>query len=140
MSWTEQEYEAYLKRRGHLPTLTPPTPLWDTLLARPSLRQRREQRFLADVMAAATVHGFLTYHTYDSRRSAAGFPDCVFVRAARRGRTGRVIFAELKSATGKLAAAQQRWLDLLAHSVPGVEAYCWRPADFDAVLAILARR
>ena len=47
------------------------------------------------IVQMARVLGWLVYHTFDSRRSAAGFPDLVMVR------NGRLIFAELKSATGK---------------------------------------
>ena len=49
-----------------------------------------------------------------------GFPDLCMVRG------GRIIFAELKSATGVVEAAQERWLDELA--LTPAETYVWRPA------------
>jgi hypothetical protein len=72
------------------------------------------------------------YHTHDSRHSPAGFPDLVLVRPPR------VIFAELKTATGRVTADQWRWRDLL-DGCPGVECYLWRPYDRDEILRVLAR-
>jgi hypothetical protein len=71
------------------------------------------------------------YHTFDSRRSASGFPDLVLVRE-------RVIFAELKSETGKLSAAQADWLAAL--EAAGAETYVWRPSDVVDVMQALRRR
>lgn len=66
----------------------------------------------------------LTYHVPDSRRvSAAGFPDWVLANPGQR----RVIYAELKSETGRLSPEQRRWLDVLTDS--GHEAHIWRPRD-----------
>lgn len=55
-----------------------------------------------------------------------GFPDLVLVKGER------LLFAELKSATGKLTPEQQAWLDAL-RQVPGIEAYVWRPTYWYAV-------
>ena len=79
------------------------------------------------------------YHTYDSRRSAEGFPDMVIVSHTRH----RLIFVELKSDAGRLTAAQQLWLSDLtaaggivydasatAFQRPIPEVYVWRPADW----------
>lgn len=41
--------------------------------------------------------------TFDSRHSAAGFPDCVFVRAPR------MLLVEFKSERGELSDAQRQW-------------------------------
>lgn len=82
------------------------------------------------VVTLARLHGWLAYHTYDSRRSEAGFPDLCLVRG------GRVIFAELKSEKGKVTAAQQRWIDALTASGT-VEVYLWRPSDLDDLDRIL---
>lgn len=41
----------------------------------------------------------LYYHTHDSRRSEAGFPDCVIAGK-------RIIFRELKSQSGRMSLAQ----------------------------------
>src|SRR5438132_4550516 len=50
-----------------------------------------------------------------------GFPDCVFVKPPR------IIFAELKSDSGKATVDQVLWLEDLKSS--GVESYCLRPTD-----------
>jgi hypothetical protein len=85
-----------------------------------------EKVFQGQVRKAAIVNGFLFYHTWNSMRSAAGFPDCVLVHPKK----GRLIFAELKSETGKVTPEQQSWIDALM-DVPGVEGYILRPSDFD---------
>jgi hypothetical protein len=92
-----------------------------------------EERLLARIRGLATQHGWLTYHTHNSRKSETGFPDLTLTKP------GRLIFAELKSHQGKLTPTQARWLDLLRHAVPGVEVYCWRPADFPTIVDILTR-
>lgn len=82
------------------------------------------------VTTLARLHGWLVYHTYDSRRSEAGFPDLTMVRK------DRVIFAELKSERGKVTQAQQTWLDALTGSGT-VEVYVWRPSDLDDLEEVL---
>lgn len=74
------------------------------------------------VMAIAAALGWtLRYHTFDSRRSNRGFPDCVFVRGER------IVFAELKSQKGRLRPEQREWLAGL-EATPA-ETHVWRPAD-----------
>jgi hypothetical protein len=67
----------------------------------------------------------------------AGFLDLVMVRG------DRIIFAELKSADGKLRAEQERWyLALLAWSAClGTAALVtvWRPTDWPEIEKILAK-
>ncbi len=48
------------------------------------------------------------YHTHDSRRSASGFPDLVV------STPWGPVFAEVKTATGRIAPAQREWLTDLA--------------------------
>jgi hypothetical protein len=67
--------------------------------------------------------GGLVYHTHDSRRSPAGFPDLVIAFP----RSGAIVFAELKSATGRVTPEQDEWHRALA--VRGA-MYVWRPADW----------
>ena len=86
-----------------------------------------ETAFLRSVISIAEDGGWLVYHTYDSRRSRAGFPDLVMTRA------GRTIFAELKSQKGRVKEPQQGWLDELSKTV-GVEVYLWRPSDLDDIV------
>jgi hypothetical protein len=90
-----------------------------------------EKTFMAQVMQLARVLGWRCYHTHDSRRSAAGFPDLVLVRE-------RVIYAELKSDKGTLKHEQEEWLDALRTA--GQEAWLWRPADWEDVVQVLTRK
>lgn len=64
----------------------------------------------------------------------AGMPDLILI-----GRKGQgVIFAELKTAKGKLSPVQEaRIAQLLAN---GCEVHIWRPADEDRVLKRLSTR
>lgn len=103
-----------------------------------------EKAFQAQVIQLAALHGWLCYHTFDSRRSAAGFPDLVLVR------DGRVIFAELKTERGKVSAHQRQWIDALLtttratwlYGAPDgvVSVYVWRPSQWNAIEATLATR
>lgn len=87
-----------------------------------------EAQLLAKIRYLGRFYGWRTYHTHDSRRSEPGFPDLVLVHAGQH----RVIFAELKTATGRTTPEQDAWLaDLTA---AGVEAYLWRPADLPRVI------
>lgn len=91
-----------------------------------------ERGFLAAVREAAAWAGWLIYHTHDSRRSPAGFPDLVLVRGTR------VVFAELKTEQGRVTPAQRRWLDALAAT--SAEAYLWRPSDWSTIESTLGLR
>lgn len=82
-----------------------------------------EKNLQSAVEKLARFSGWLVYHTHDSRRSPAGFPDLVMVS----GKRGRVIYRELKSAAGKLRPEQITWLDEL--TAAGEDAGVWRPAD-----------
>jgi len=85
-----------------------------------------ERAFQTAVVELALVFGWSVYHPWMSVRSAAGFPDLVMVRPPR------VVFAELKTERGRVTPAQEAWLALL-RACPGVEAYLWRPADWEAL-------
>jgi len=86
-----------------------------------------EKKFLQQVRDLASLCGWLTYHTYDSRRSPEGFPDLVLVRG------DRIIFAELKSEKGSVRPEQRMWLDAL-EKVCKVEVYLWRPHNWDEIV------
>jgi hypothetical protein len=62
----------------------------------------------------------------------AGWPDLFLCRERDR----RVIWVELKSATGRLTADQERVLGILRDA--GCEVYVWRPADVDRAYEVLA--
>ena len=77
------------------------------------------------------LYDWRVYHTFDSRRSAAGFPDLVLVRDL-------VIFAELKRVGEKPRPSQVEWLSDLAEA--GAETYVWTIDDLDEITRILGRR
>jgi hypothetical protein len=83
-----------------------------------------EKQFQAVVVASAQRHGWLVYHTYDSRRSEPGYPDLHLVHV----RAGQSVFRELKTETGRLSAQQTLWLGAL--NAVGVDADVWRPMDW----------
>ena len=89
-----------------------------------------EAEFQAAVITAAQERGWLAYHTHDSRRSPAGFPDLCLVHP-KRG----IIFAELKTAKGKVKGSQKKWLNAIEDA--GGAAHLWRPADWERILEIL---
>lgn len=91
-----------------------------------------EEVFQRQVLDLARLSGWRCYHTFDSRRSAAGFPDFVLVRPPV------VLFAELKSEAGRLRPEQAAWLEALV-ACEGVEARLWRPGDWPEVEETLAR-
>lgn len=86
-------------------------------------RAMTEAQLLACVTNLARLLGWQVMHPWISVRTAPGYPDLTLVR------DGRLIFAELKSDTGRLSAAQQEWLDALRR-VPCAEVYVWRCADW----------
>lgn len=91
-----------------------------------------EQAFQAQVLDLARLTGWLCYHTFDSRRSAPGFPDLVLVRPPV------IIFAELKTDAGTLRPEQHGWLDALG-ACPGVDVFLWRPGDWKRIEEVLRR-
>lgn len=92
-----------------------------------------ERDFQAQILHLARLAGWRSYHTFDSRRSTKGFPDLCLVRPPM------IVFAELKSETGKLRPEQREWLDALSR-VPGVAAKLWRPSDFEEIQTMLCER
>ncbi len=89
-----------------------------------------EKEFQQAVLEYAKLCGWMCYHTWSSIHSPAGFPDLVLVRPPR------VVFAELKVGKREPTPAQREWLILLA-SCAGVEAYLWRPDNWDEIAEIL---
>lgn len=92
-----------------------------------------EKPFQEQVLELARLSGWRCYHTHDSRRSAAGFPDLVMVRPPV------VLFAELKAEDGRLRPGQRGWLGVLERC-PGVVVRLWRPSDWPEIEETLARK
>ncbi len=107
-----------------------------------------EKAWQTTILDLAKLGGWRSYHTFDSRRSTAGFPDLVLVRPPE------LIFAELKAEKGKTTPEQEAWLEDLGvvaqcillnqDSLGGdeipVQVYVWRPSDFDDVRRTLLER
>lgn len=98
-----------------------------------------EDDFLKSVIDLAHIYKWKVAHFRHSLRSdgqyrtpvqgdGAGFPDLVLARE-------KVIFAELKSETGKLSSKQEEWVNSL--KTAGQEAYVWRPSDWENIVDIL---
>lgn len=96
---------------------------------RPDKRES-EAEFMQAVIRLAELCHFMVYHTYDSRRSNPGFPDLVLVK------DGRLIFAELKTASGRLSQYQRQWLFMLG-LVDGIEVAVWRPEHWPDIVNAL---
>ena len=95
--------------------------------AAPAIREKdlREQ-----IRSLVKIYGWRWAFTQYSLRSPKGLPDLQLVRPPR------LIYAELKSETGKLSPEQEAWLEDL-RGVPGVEVFVWRPHDIERVAEIL---
>ena len=87
-----------------------------------------EKDWQAHVVGVLRDHGWLVYHPYDSRRSAAGYPDLTAVHPER----GLLLLVELKTARGRCTADQRRWMKALG-GVVSVYNATWRPRDIDEV-------
>ena len=91
-----------------------------------------EREFQQKVIGLAERHGWRVYHTFDSRRSAPGWPDLSIARP------GQLILAELKTDAGKLRPEQAEWLELL-RTVEGIRVRLWRPSLWPAIVAELTQ-
>ena len=107
-----------------------------------------EKEWQTTVLDLAKLGGWRSYHTFDSRRSAAGFPDLVLTRPPE------LVFAELKAEKGRTTPEQEAWLEDLrvvaqcimlngeglgGDAIP-VQVYVWRPSDFAEVRRVLLER
>ena len=130
---TEAELEALAISRGGKVTRMAQAP--ETAPCGPAL-DCSEKEFHAAVIEAATKRGWTHYHTWRSDKSDKGWPDLVL---ARRGFNyhipGRIIFAELKSETGKMTEDQTEWCALILAARQ--EYYVWRPSNWSLILEIL---
>lgn len=87
--------------------------------------QMTEDELLAAVRQMATTFHWACYHTHDSRRSEAGFPDLVLCRPPR------LVLVELKTQAGSATRDQIAWAGLL-NACPQVEHYFFRPSHWSS--------
>ena len=98
----------------------------------PRLATLKERDWQKIVLALARQGGWVWHHELPSQRASGrwsthvsgetGFPDLVLVHPS-----GQIMFVELKTAKGKLSAAQEKWRRRLMDA--GCEVHVWRPAD-----------
>ena len=105
-----------------------------------SLSSLSERDWQAQVVELAGLCGWMVQHSRPAQigdrwmtaiTGNVGFPDLVLAH-----KTKGVVFAELKTDSGRVSTPQKEWRDTLAGHV---EYYLWRPSDYDAVLARLTR-
>ncbi len=95
-----------------------------------------EATLQARVEELLSYFGWEWFHDRDARQDRAGFPDIVACHAGcGPDGQGRVLYAELKTARGRLSAAQRRWRDALLAA--GADWRLWRPADWPRLVATL---
>ena len=89
-----------------------------------------EKELQEAVVELAQHLGYLVYHTHNSQRSAAGWPDLAICPDpdSSRSQARPTLFVELKSTKGKVTQAQATWLKALAAT--GLHVYVWRPYDW----------
>jgi hypothetical protein len=85
-----------------------------------------EADFMWQIIQLARLVGFKTYHPYDSRRSAVGYPDLTLVHAERRV----FLWVEVKRHDGILTPAQEGWRDAIRAA--GGDWRVWRPQDWES--------
>ena len=90
----------------------------------------KEKQFQAQVVKVARLYGWVALSTWNSKHSPAGEPDLRLIRPPR------VVFAELKTEKGRVTPAQREVMGLLS-LCPGVEAYLWRPSDWDEIVKVI---
>lgn len=92
-----------------------------------------EEEFQKRVVDFATMHGWMVYHTRDSRGSQEGFPDLVLVRGSK------LYFVELKKEDGVESKAQKKWAEALATVCPKyVWHFLWRPSHWPFIEKLLS--
>ena len=91
-----------------------------------------EKQFQWQVMQLANLLGWRVYHTHDSRRSVAGFPDLILLRASR------MLVVELKVGKNKSTAEQTAWLR--EFSKTGAFVAVWTPEHWGEIQVMLGDR
>lgn len=130
------------------------------------VKSMKERELQAAIEAEAVLRRWFVYHTFNSIGSHPGFPDLVLARTLGGPDTSRLVFAELKTARGRISPDQRLWLEALRRVsenvaiaveaaaelaevslgnvtlawTPSVEVYTWRPSDwFDGRIAEVLR-
>ena len=114
----------------------PPTGLGRMTTRRVIAQNVTEAQFQAMVIETAQWFDWRVFHPLTMKNAAgryltaftgaSGFPDLVLVHP-KHG----VIFAELKTQTGRLTNGQQLWRADL--ETAGAEYHLWRPSDFHTI-------
>lgn len=90
-----------------------------------------EKDFQQQIIDTAKLLGWKKiYHTWNSKRSASGFPDLIMAR------DGIIIFAELKREGEDPTPAQREWLEELA-KCEHVKVFIWKPSIWDEIVKVL---
>jgi hypothetical protein len=103
----------------------------------------KESTFQSSVIMLAKLHGWLVMHTRAVEirpgvwktplQGHAGYPDLTLAHSTRG-----VIFAELKSDTGRVSPMQKAWHETL--TAAGCEVHVWRPKNIQDISTRLATR
>ena len=99
-----------------------------------------ERQFQAQVIELARRFDWMVFHPVTAQKKGVyatfqagdkGYPDLTLAKAGEG-----LLFAELKTDTGKLSAEQLRWAFEIQRA--GGEWHLWRPSDMDAIVRRLA--
>lgn len=107
-----------------------------------------EAAFQKQVIDLARLYQWECLHVGDARKivhrdgkpiavpdpEVSGLPDLLLVHEDRR----LIVYAELKSQTGRLRPKQAEWLRRLAAA--GADVRVWRPSDWAAITTLLTGR
>ena len=85
-----------------------------------------EKEFQAKVIELVKSYGWMAYHTFDSRRSEAGFPDLLLLRGEE------IVVLELKVPPNKATAKQRAWLKAFERAHVG--AHLVYPTDWNLLV------
>ena len=104
-----------------------------------------EAEFQKMVLALAKLHGWKSAHFRPGMNArgkwqtavagdGVGFVDLVLVK--ERGDNRRILYAELKTDTGRIRPEQREWIEAI--NAAGGTAVVWRPRDWDQIERELA--
>jgi len=115
------------------------TPYRATRKRQPTMHDLTLEKSLQEALEQAfRLHGWLYYHSYDSRMDRPGFPDIMAIHPA----TLKMIVWELKAEGKKAEGEQLDWLDafkLFAQDNERLEVDVVRPSDQDLALKLIER-